>query len=112
MYRRMEKAVTSVVIATGISSVVTQLLLIRECLSQFQGNEFIISLILFNWLALGGLGTLLARFAGKRHRPRIEPCVDNLGDPMHGPVTSRARQRELVDVWLVRIEVARQCSSL
>jgi spermidine synthase len=51
-----------VVIATGISSVVTQLLVIREFLTQFQGNEFVIALILFNWLILGGMGTLLARW--------------------------------------------------
>jgi spermidine synthase len=50
-----------VVIATGISSVVTQLLTIREFLTQFQGNEMVIALILFNWLILGGIGTLLAR---------------------------------------------------
>ena len=50
------------VIATGISSVVTQLLIIREFLAQFQGNEFIIALILFNWLVLGGIGTILARW--------------------------------------------------
>jgi spermidine synthase len=55
-----------VVIATGISSVVTQLLIIREFLAQFQGNEFIIALILFNWLILGGIGTLLARWVTKR----------------------------------------------
>jgi spermidine synthase len=50
-----------VVIATGISSVVTQLLIIREFLAQFQGNEFVIALILFNWLILGGIGTILSR---------------------------------------------------
>jgi spermidine synthase len=49
-----------VVIATGISSVVTQLLIIREFLAQFQGNEFVIALILFNWLVLGGIGTILS----------------------------------------------------
>ncbi len=54
------------VIATGISSVVTQLLIIREFLAQFQGNEFVIALILFNWLILGGIGTLLARGITKR----------------------------------------------
>jgi spermidine synthase len=54
-----------VVIATGISSVVTQLLTIREFLTQFQGNEIVIALILFNWLVLGGIGTLAARSAVK-----------------------------------------------
>ena len=58
------------VIATGISSVVTQLLTIREFLTQFQGNEIIIALILFNWLILGGTGTLLNQLIVKHsHRP-------------------------------------------
>ena len=62
MKRRNERAITRVIMATGISSVVTQLLIIREFLAQFQGNEFIIALILFNWLILGGIGTILARW--------------------------------------------------
>ena len=62
MKRKNERVITRVVIATGISSVVTQLLIIREFLAQFQGNEFIIALILFNWLILGGIGTILARW--------------------------------------------------
>ena len=49
------------VIATGVASVVTQLLTIREFLSLLNGNEFVIALILFNWLFVGGIGTLLAR---------------------------------------------------
>lgn len=56
------------VIATGISSVVTQLLTIREFLTQFQGNEIVIALILFNWLILGGIGTLMARIIVKHSR--------------------------------------------
>ncbi|MGE5257908.1 MAG: hypothetical protein ACM3KE_14615, partial [Hyphomicrobiales bacterium] len=56
-----ETRIIAVVLATGIASVVTQLVLIREFLSQFQGNEIVIALILFSWLILGGLGTLLAR---------------------------------------------------
>jgi spermidine synthase len=56
-----EKAVFWVVIATGISSVVTQLYTIREFLTLFAGNEFVIALIIFNWLVLGGTGTLLSQ---------------------------------------------------
>jgi spermidine synthase len=56
-----ETRIVAVVLATGIASVVTQLVLIREFLSQFQGNEIVIALILFSWLILGGIGTLLAR---------------------------------------------------
>ncbi len=61
----IDRQIQYVVIATGIGSVVTQLLTIREFLSQLNGNEFVIALILFNWLFLGGLGTLLARPMGK-----------------------------------------------
>lgn len=60
-----ERLIALIVIATGVSSVVTQLVLIREFLSQFSGNEFVVALILFNWLLLGGVGTLLAAMAGK-----------------------------------------------
>ena len=49
------------IIGTGISSVTTQLLTIREFLTQFQGNEITISLVLFCWLLLTGLGSLLAK---------------------------------------------------
>ncbi len=62
-----EKRVVAVILTTGIASVVTQLVFIRECLSQFQGNEIVIALILFTWLLLGGLGTRLAQpAAGSR----------------------------------------------
>ena len=62
-----EKKISRVVIATGISSVVSQLVLVREFLAQFQGNEFTIALILSSWLLLGGIGTWLARPATRRH---------------------------------------------
>ena len=68
MKKNTDRAVVRVVIATGISSVVTQLLTIREFLTQFQGNEIVIALILFNWLILGGLGTLLARVISRRYQ--------------------------------------------
>ena len=56
------------VVATGISSVVTQLLLIREFLAVFHGNEFVIALILSTWLVLGGAGAWLAKIAAERQR--------------------------------------------
>jgi spermidine synthase len=64
--KHIDRAIIRLVIATGISSVVTQLLTIREVLAQFQGNEIVIALVLFNWLCLGGLGTLLARVITRR----------------------------------------------
>jgi len=49
------------VVGTGISSIAVQLVTIREFLTQFHGNEITISLVLFSWLLLTGLGSLLAR---------------------------------------------------
>ncbi|MEW6519709.1 MAG: hypothetical protein AB1461_09880 [Thermodesulfobacteriota bacterium] len=43
-----------------------QLVLVREFLAQFQGNEFTISLIFFSWLILGGMGAWLALLAIRR----------------------------------------------
>ena len=69
MTRKNERPVALVVIATGISSVVTQLYTIREFLAQFQGNEFIIALILFIWLMMGGAGAASARLVTRRLHP-------------------------------------------
>ncbi|MDY6790550.1 MAG: hypothetical protein SWH54_04695 [Thermodesulfobacteriota bacterium] len=74
--RTIEPAINRVVIATGISSVVTQLVTIREFLTQFNGNEFIIALILFNWLVLGGIGTFLAHIISRSPR---HVAVNHLG---------------------------------
>ncbi len=49
------------IIGTGISSIAVQLVTIREFLSQFHGNEMTISLVLFCWLLLTGLGSLAAK---------------------------------------------------
>ncbi|MCU0598638.1 MAG: hypothetical protein MUE70_05175 [Desulfobacterales bacterium] len=70
MKKNIDRRIAAVVIATGVSSVVTQLLVIREFLSQFNGNEFIVALILFNWLFIGALGTFIASFAGSKANPR------------------------------------------
>ncbi len=69
MKKNIDRAITRVVVATGISSVTTQLPIIREFLALFKGNEFVIALILFNWLFLGGAGTLLAHWITKRLSP-------------------------------------------
>ena len=65
--KKNERATLLVVIATGISSIVVQLITIREFLAQFHGNEFVISLILFSWLILGGIGTLVAHLITPRY---------------------------------------------
>ncbi|MGD9331412.1 MAG: hypothetical protein PVJ53_08870 [Desulfobacterales bacterium] len=61
-----ESAVLALVAATGVASVVVQLVSLREILTLFQGNEFVIALILFCWLAWGGIGSLAARGLASR----------------------------------------------
>ncbi len=65
----MTKRIIWLVIATGIASIATQLVVIREFLTLFSGNEFVISITLFNWLFLGGCGTILLRIILKFIRP-------------------------------------------
>jgi len=65
--RNPEKALFGLIVATGISSVVSQLLIIREYLTQFQGNEYVIALIFFAWLLLGGCGSMLAGLITPRY---------------------------------------------
>jgi len=54
------------VIGTGISSISIQLITVREFLSQFYGNEITISLVLFCWLMVSGIGSLLSKFFPKK----------------------------------------------
>lgn len=71
---RSETDVLGLVVATGVASVVVQLVCLRELLTLFQGNEFVIALILFCWLAWGGIGSLAARglaFRPRRLRPHL-----------------------------------------
>lgn len=73
--RKTSRAVLWIVVATGISSVVLQLISIRELLARFYGNEFVIALILFCWMSLGGTGTYFAKQASRRLFP---PSVTRL----------------------------------
>jgi len=49
----------------GISSIITQIIAIREFLSVFYGNELIFGVILANWLLLTGLGAYLGKYLEK-----------------------------------------------
>ena len=59
----IDRRLIDLVIATGIASVASQLVFVREYLAQFQGNEIVVAQVLFVWLALGGVGTRLARLS-------------------------------------------------
>jgi len=55
--------------ALGISSIITQLTLMRELLSVFSGNEMVLGIVLGNWLLLTGLGSYLGKTATKLKSP-------------------------------------------
>ncbi|MAG08745.1 hypothetical protein CMO89_04675 [Candidatus Woesearchaeota archaeon] len=48
--------------ALGISSIITQIIAIREFLTVFHGNELIFGIILANWLFLTGIGAYLGKY--------------------------------------------------
>ncbi len=62
MKRGNNRPVLFSVFAAGISSVVAQLIIIREFLAGFEGNEFVVALILLTWLMSTGMGSLMALY--------------------------------------------------
>ncbi|MDX1776632.1 MAG: hypothetical protein R3297_08615, partial [Desulfobulbales bacterium] len=53
----------------GMSSLITQIITLREFLSVLAGNELVIGLILSNWLLITGSGSYLGRFATSIKQP-------------------------------------------
>jgi spermidine synthase len=51
--------------ALGISAIITQILVMREFLSIFYGNELVLGIILANWLLLIGIGSYLGKYLDK-----------------------------------------------
>jgi spermidine synthase len=51
------------VIALGISSVITQIIYIREFLNVFYGNELIFGIILASWMSLTAVGAYIGKFS-------------------------------------------------
>ena len=67
--RRSRRVLFCAVCALGISAIVTQLVLMRELLCVFAGNEMIFGIILGNWLLLTAIGALAGRSAGRLKHP-------------------------------------------
>lgn len=51
--------------ALGVSSVITQVVVLREFMSVFYGNELVIGVVLANWMALTGTGSFLGKFSAR-----------------------------------------------
>ena len=62
------------VISLGITSIITQIIFLREFLSIFYGNELVIGVILTQWMILTGIGAFAAR-ALERLQHKIEAIL-------------------------------------
>ncbi len=56
------KMVKPGIILLGFIAIVTQIIILREFLTLFNGNELVIGIILANWMLLTGLGSYIGRF--------------------------------------------------
>lgn len=53
------------VVALGVTCIITQIVILRESLAVFYGNELVIGIILGNWMILTGIGSYAGRLTQK-----------------------------------------------
>ena len=63
-----KKLIKPGVVLLGFIALATQIILLREFLTLFSGNELVIGIILANWMLLTGLGAYIGRFYGDGKR--------------------------------------------
>lgn len=61
----IDKRLALAVSTLGLTSIITQVILLRESLSVFCGNELVMGIVLANWMILTGAGSFLGKFAEK-----------------------------------------------
>ena len=59
-----------IAIALGFSAIITQIILLREFMSTFYGNELVLGIVLANWMILTGLGAFLGKFSSHIKKER------------------------------------------
>jgi spermidine synthase len=69
MKRSPHGAVLLAIVALGATAVITQLVMMREMLCAFTGNEMVLGIVLGNWLLLTGLGAWLGRWNARVASP-------------------------------------------
>jgi spermidine synthase len=67
--QRVARLCLAALVAQGVSHVTTQLVLLREMLAVYSGNELVMGILLGCWLGLTGVGVALGRFAASARRP-------------------------------------------
>ena len=78
--------------ALGVSAFVTQLVLMRELLGVFSGNELIFGIVLGNWLLLTGAGSYLGKTCARLKDPVVVLIVAQI----------LVAVLPIVDVWVLR----------
>ncbi len=71
---KIDKLFLISVLASGATSIITQIFLLREFLSIFYGNELVVGVVLTNWLVLTGIGALFGR-----HSARLQNKMRSIG---------------------------------
>jgi spermidine synthase len=71
----MKKRVCIAILAMGLSGLVAEILLLREFLVVFSGNEFSIGIVLANWLILEALGAFLRSRIAEKSQAGLETFV-------------------------------------
>ncbi len=61
----MKRSMLFAILIVGFTSIVTQIVLLREAISGFYGNELLLGIILGNWLLLTGIGSYLGKYCGR-----------------------------------------------
>jgi spermidine synthase len=72
--KKRERLLFISITCLGISHIVTQLVVLREFLNVFHGNELVFGIILANWLLLMGVGSWVGKSAGRLKR-KIETLI-------------------------------------
>ncbi|MCS7281624.1 MAG: fused MFS/spermidine synthase [Desulfobacterota bacterium] len=74
----MERLIRVSALFMGVSGTVAEIILVREFLIVFSGNELYMGIVLSNWLILEGIGSLLSPRIIKRQEKLLGFCLTNL----------------------------------
>jgi spermidine synthase len=69
-----DNRLTVSIVAVGLTSLVTQVFLLREFLSVFYGEELVIGVLLSNWMILTGVGAYLSRSLASENMINCPRC--------------------------------------
>lgn len=61
----MKSSLHIAIFVLGLSTIITQVILLREFLTVFEGNELVMGIILANWMLLTGIGSYLGKWSRK-----------------------------------------------